>query len=362
VTWIGAIAIVATLAFSIQIVAAQPAAKPQGLWVAGENYVSEFQGNALRKSGTPRANAAFGSTDFPTPVSITFDRHNNLWIAYGGVNSPPVIELSPAELASIKSGKPVRPKVILRSRQSGGPDPFIVPGSLAFDLAGDLWVSDNYRGLLKFLPMQIKKSGAPSPTVLITAQPNFVPEAIRFDASDNLWMSQFQLPYDPSNSLQMGRYAPGDRAASGPATPGLIMNLPDLVFPVSFAFDSAGNIWLAGSNSHNDELEMISATNLGDSGVTSPSAAVKITSSAFSNLPGKSSCFGGIDFDRSGNLWVSFGTSNGDCGFTTTALVEFTPAQLSTGGNLTPSVTIGQNMRKTNLFLPGQIRLGPTIQ
>ena len=32
------------------------------------------------------------------------------------------------------------------------------------------------------------------------------------------------------------------------------------------------------------------------------------------------------------------------------------------GGNLDPAVIIGQNGRKTNLFIPGPIRFGPAIK
>lgn len=345
-----------SIAFSISSVAAGDA-KPQGLWVGGENYISEFQGKALKKGGMPRANTAFGSPAFSGPNSVVFDRSNDLWIAFGPGAS--VVELTPGEIASIKGGTPTRPKVFLHSGKTGFPNPFVVPGSLAFDRAGDLWVSDPVRGILEFLPAQIQKSGAPSPTLLITS-PNFVPEAMRFDGSDNLWVSQFPSGYQLS-SIQMARYAPGERAASGPPNPGLIVNPPGLVFPVNFAFDSAGNLWLAGSNSHSDELDMISAADLDGSGVISPSAAVNITSSSFGKLIGTGSCIGGIDFDRSGDLWVSVGTPNGDCQ-ASSQLVEFTPDQLAIGGNRTPSVTISQNMKKTNLFLPGPISIGPPVK
>jgi hypothetical protein len=43
-------------------------------------------------------------------------------------------------------------------------------------------------------------------------------------------------------------------------------------------------------------------------------------------------------------------------------LVEFTPSQLSLGGDLTPSVTISPNSMKTNLAHPGPIRFGPTVK
>jgi len=353
-----ALATLGALALSHQV-AAQPPSIARGLWVGGEKYFSEFQGKALKKSGTPRATIAFGSTDFFRPLSITFDRHHNLWTAIGGVNTglPPVIEITPTEVASIKSGKPTKPKVILRNPGNGGVDPFIIANSLAFDAAGDLWVSDNSRrSILEFLPTQITHSGAPSPTIVITAT-DFVPEAIRLDASDNLWVlnARLQLPW------RLLRFAPGDRAASGAPNPGLVVDLPDAINPVDLAFDSLGNLWLAGSVSQTDVLEMFPAAALGGDGEISPSAAVVVTSSAFGSLFGSGSCLGGIDFDGSGDLWVSVGADNGDC-TSATQLVEFTPAQLSAGGNIDPSVTIGQNARRTNLFLPGPIRFGPTVK
>ncbi len=151
--------------------------------------------------------------------------------------------------------------------------------------------------------------------------------------------------------------------STGSANPSLIVNLPDLFFFVDLAFDSSGNLWIAGPGSDGDALEMISASNLTGTGEVSPPAAVTVTSSSFGTLVGSGSCLGGIDFDSSGNLWVSVGTDNGDCdGNTTTQVISFTPAQLGTGGNLTPSVAISQNKRETNLFLPGPLRLGPALQ
>ncbi|MGA9724336.1 MAG: hypothetical protein WBQ86_17885 [Candidatus Binatus sp.] len=350
----------AILAFSIQISMAKPAEKekPQGLWVGGSQYISEFQGKALSSSGDPGANLTFGNSTYTGPVSIAFDTHNNLWAIYYTSDPLPitVIELSRADLASFKSGNRVKPKVIALS--------FIFPVQLAFDASGDLWITapeSPVSKIIELLPGQIKKKGAPSPTISITSS-DFVPEAIRFDASDNLWVAQLQEPYEPSHSIQMGRYAPADRAVSGPATPGLIVNLPDYVVLADFAFDKSGNLWLAGSNSLNDRLEMISAADLNGSGEVSPTAAMTITSSAFGvlNGGGGGSCLGGIDFDRSGDLWASVAADSAICQGGA-QLVEFTPGQLSTGGSLTPSVTISQNAKETNLLVPGPLRFGPTV-
>jgi hypothetical protein len=330
-----------------------------------EKYFSEFQGKVLTKSGTPHANLVFGSNVYFAPESIAFEAHENLWAVFQGINNnlpAPALELSRSELAAIKAGNVVQPKVII-SRQGNSTVPFVNPQSIGFDAAGDLWVIDGgSQTLLELTPNQIKKSGGPTPKISITSA-NASPSQLRFDGSDNLWVVEFQLPFNPTNPIQLWRFAPGDRTSSGSANPGLIVDLSDLFFFVDLAFDSSGNLWFAGPGSHGDALEMISASNLTGTGEISPPAAVTITSSAFGNLVGSGSCLGGIDFDNSGDLWVSVGTNNADCnGNTATQVVEFTPAQLSTGGNLTPSLTIGQNSKQTNLFLPGPLRFGPSVQ
>jgi hypothetical protein len=348
------------LATPIQPAAAKPAAKPQGLWVGGYKYFYEFQGKALKKSGESKANLVFGSTAYFNPRSMTFDGNNDLWITFDGINDnlpAPIVELSHSDFAALKGGNGVKPKVHITEQGSTG-IPFTVPGDVAFDQAGDLWVSNQGgQTIMDFTPSQIKKSGSPSPTILLAA--DFVPVAMRFDASNNLWVEQYQVPYNPSNPLEMGRYAPGDRATSGPATPSLVVTLPQNFNPVDVAFDSAGNLWLAGPGSQGDEIEMFPASDLTGSGEISPTAAVTITSSAFGSVEGSGSCLGGIDFDHTGDLWVSVGADNADCQ-SSTQIVDFTPSQLGIGGALTPPVTIEQKSNETNLFIPGPIRFGPT--
>jgi hypothetical protein len=358
------LAIAATFAFSPQIASAKTKTNPQGLWVGGDKYFSEFQGKALTTSGMPRANLAFGSSFYFSPISIAFDGHENFWAVFTGINDnlpAPALELNRADLASLKAGKPVKATVII-SRKGNSSVPFVVPESIGFDAAGDLWVIDGGQKLIELTADQIKTSGAPTPKISITSA-DATPSALRFDASDNLWVAEFPLPFNPSNPIQLWRFSAAERASSGSASPGLMVNLPDLFFFVDFAFDSSGNLWIAGPGSHGDALEMISASNLTGTGEISPPAAVTITSSAFGVLIGSGSCLGGIDFDASGDLWASVGTNNADCdGNTATEVVAFTPAQLGTGGNLTPSVIIGQNKRETNLFLPGPLRFGPAVK
>jgi len=128
--------------------------------------------------------------------------------------------------------------------------------------------------------------------------------------------------------------------------------------PADFAFDASGNLWLAGNNLFGDSIEMYSAAELVGTGEISPSTGVTVNSPAFGS---SHDCLGGLDFDGAGDLWVSVGSNGCSSGAVPGQLVEFIPAQLSTGGNLTPSVMIRANKRETNLFFPGPIRFGPTL-
>ena len=355
-----AVTIVTMLAVSTQIAAAKSKANSQGLWVGGYKYFSEFQGKALLKSGTPKASLAFGSQVFNGPFSIAFDGHGDLWAVFQSVNDnlpPPALEITKRDLAALASRGRATAKLITIS--AGPTGQFVVPVGIDFDAAGNLWVVDDGRRVVELLANELKKTSTQTPAVSIASQVA-TPSKLRFDRSNNLWVVEFPVPFDPSHPM-LWRFTPSDRAVSN-SNPSLIVNLPDVTIPVvDFAFDSAGNLWIAGPGPHGDEIAMVSASDLRGSGEISPSAAVTINSAAFGLLDGSGSCLGGIDFDHSGNLWASVGADNADC-ISDTQLVQFTPSQLSTGGNLTPTLTIGQNASRTNLFIPGPLRFGPTAK
>jgi hypothetical protein len=345
-----ALATIWSLACAIQIAAAKPPADAQGLWVADANHISEFQGAALASSGTPHAHLTFGiKPPFRFPFSIAFDQHNDLWITnHGGLKAGDIsiVEVRGTEIASLRSGGVAKRRLIVPS--GPGIKNFRWFG-LGFDAADDLFVS-NGRQLLEVRPEQLERKN-PSPAIVISSM-QWSPGTLRFDSSDNLWVSA---------NNQLWKFAPNDRTANGAPNPSLIVNLPSNFGVQDLAFDGSGNLWIAGADftvGILDEVEMISAGDLAGAGEISPPFAVTITSSAFGTEPGLPGgiCLGGLDFDHSGDLWISAHCDPN------THLIEFTPSQLSIGGNLTPAVTISPNSKKTNLVNPGPIRFGPTIK
>lgn len=346
-----ALAAVWPLACSIQIAAANPPEEAQALWVADGNFISVFQGAALASSGTPDASLAFGiKPPFRVPFSIAFDRHNDLWITdLGGLQAGDVsiVEVRRAEIASLRSGDVAKRRLVA---PGGSGITSIGWFGLGFDAADNLFVTNAGQQLLVVAPDKFETK-RPLPAIVISSK-QWTPETLRFDGSDNLWVSA---------NNQLWKFTPSDRTTSGAPNPSMIVNLPTNFGVQDLAFDRSGNLWIAGADftvGILDEIEMISAADLIGAGEVSPPFAVTITSAAFGTEPGLAGgiCLGGLDFDHSGDLWVSARCDP------KTHLIEFTPSQLSLGGDLTPSVTISPNSRKTNLAFPGPIRFGPVTK
>jgi hypothetical protein len=338
-----------SLAGSIQIAAAKSPPNAQGLWVANGNHFSEFQGSALTSSGTPKARMNFGVKHYIVAYSMAFDANNNLWItALNNSRSGDVaiIEVRRADILSDQRGNVAKSRLVA----PGGPGVKNTGWTgIGFDAADNLLVTNGGQQLLEVPPDQLE-SKIPSPAIVISSTIWF-PWSLRFDSSDNLWVNV--------GNSQLWRFAPADRATSGVANPSLIVNLPFDFVVQDLAFDGSGNLWITGADvtvGALDEIKEISAGDLSGIGEITPAIAATITSSAFGSESGLGGfCLGGIDFDQSGDLWASARCQ-------VPHLIEFTPSQLSTGGNLTPSITISPNRKKTNLEFPGPIRFGPAIK
>jgi hypothetical protein len=350
-------------------VATQKKGSPQGLWVSNSGFFDEFQGGSIEKNGRPHP--ALGLTFAeccPSFQALTFDKSRNLWVGFVADQGSGVGELKRNELNT--SNRRLLFHVTLSYDED--PNPLFSPRSLAFDPAGDLWVTDNYPlNLYEYTPDQLATSGGPTPASTITF-PNgsgIVPALILFDSAGDLWLTdQFSVSdstiavveYTPAQiaELQMGTLpTPTLTVVAGPQSDGLS----------AITFDKSGNLWIAAPATeygaglvYGGLLEMFQVA--GKTGTLSQPDVV-ITPSAISSTNQTNQSMDrpfGLAFDDQGGLWVSSNISDGrdDTGF----IVKFAAKQLTTSGSPVPPIVLTPNRKADNLQWPSPIVIGPTVE
>lgn len=328
---------------------AEPAAEAQGLWVADGNFIAEFQGPALMASGTPDATLTFSIKHYLNPFALAFDLHHDLWLAETSdlQSDHAIAEVRRNRIVGSKEGKKTNANFIRLIGPGVVSKGFV---GLALDEAGNLWTCTTAGQIFEISSNRLGQRH-PSPEVVIGSFGSATFWAIRFDASDNLWVNV--------GNSQMWKFTPADRANGRLANPSLIVDIPVNFGVNDIAFDSEGNEWLAGADftvGDTPEIKMISATDLGGSGEIAPPITT-ITSSTFGSAAGLGgACLGGIDFDQAGNLWVSARCAP------QSHLVAFAPSQLGSGGDITPTIILNPNNSGTNFNNPGPIKFAPALR
>ena len=214
------------------------------LWVASDPFTltkyaaPHLESGALpdvRLGGTPDGVLAFVS-------GLAFDSGGNLWLAS---NPPPgpdtnrrILKFSASALR-VSDPNPT-PEVTLNSTTRW------YPVSLAFDRAGNLWLTDftNDR-LVKFAPAQLSSSGAPAPTTVISnvspGYPLSSPIDLAIDADGDLWVSNL-LVGSPTDLIM---YTASQAQAGGSPNPAIRLGRPTLPSVRGIAFDATGGAWMA---------------------------------------------------------------------------------------------------------------------
>jgi sugar lactone lactonase YvrE len=232
---------------------------------------------------------ALNGTVLSDPEYITFDSHGNLWVSDTG--DARVVEFtapfSTGENASLVLGAPDLRTPGDESQTASQTD-LSNPAGLAFDSAGNLWVSDpGYDRVVEFAaPLTNGESES-----VVLGQDNFTAKS---------------FPNEPDCP-----------PTCNTPTASTLNN------PFDVAFDSAGNMWVADRSDWR-VVEFTQPFSNGQAASTIVGGPCNIFGEVLT-----SGCIGvteGIGFDHSGNLWVS-DTANG-------RLLSF-PAPISTGENAT---------------------------
>ena len=216
------------------------------------------------------------------------------------------------------------------------------PQGLAFDRNGDLWeVAHVGNAIEEFTPSQLANltTGVPGPTPHVTisgANTGLAgPTSISFDSSGNLWVTNTGLN-------QVLEFGAGQLVSGGNVAPdGTIYgDGSSLNGPEGIAFDSSGDLWV--SDTVGTDIEEFTPTQLAhlSTGVPGPTPHVII-----SITPSFLAAPVGLAFDSSGDLWVANDAAN--------TLLDFTPTQLVSGGNIAPAIQIYGN--GTSLNAPREI-------
>jgi hypothetical protein len=249
------------------------------MWVVNQgpgDVADGYTSAAITATGSPTpASALTGQTRSDT-TTAAIDTHGNMWVAFSTGDS--ITEYTAAQLGT---GGTLTPAATVHL-----PDH---PRGIAFDSAGDLWVSLYTLGQVAKYPASavagFTGSVSPSPSVTLTI-PGSVPEPVglAFDASGDLWVGDAwnEMVYEfatlttsavPIDSVQ-GSASPSDIA------------------PFSLAFDFSGGLWIATGNA----LIKYSAGQL--SAGQEPGTPFEIIQ--VSNVAPYS-----IAFDNSGDLWIA---------------------------------------------------------
>jgi streptogramin lyase len=181
------------------------------------------------------------------------------------------------------------------------------PHGLAFDKAGNLWVSNcGQPQLMRYPVANLGTSGKPAPDRVVNV--NECARAIAFGPTGELAVAGDSIPLLVS---------PGDLAQSGTATPRPLGPADFFTYGAVAAYDSAGNLWMADYS--DDAIFRWNASTLsappGDAGPSLPDAVL-----SGGTIDGPS----GITWTRDGSIIITMYSSD--------ELVFYDPAQLQNTG------------------------------
>jgi len=144
------------------------------------------------------------------PQAIAFDAHGNLWV--GDLATSTIYEYPRASLTG--TGVQTSPPVTLV-----GLPRHAFPTAIAFDAAGDLWVTTNDSTVFDYTPTQLAAGGDPMPTTTVAIHGTLLVGLV-FDASGDLWLANFSNTFATSSVVELSA---AQLTTSGVVTPAKVI-------------------------------------------------------------------------------------------------------------------------------------------
>src|SRR5207237_8409485 len=124
--------------------------------------------------------------------------------------------------------------------------------------------------IYRYTAAQLAVSGSPPPAFVLTAADSLLnPTGIAFDAAGNLWVTN----NGRSNLLA---FTPAQLAGTGPLEPNVVIhsNAASLSIPLGLAFEEDGSLWVVGGTGG---VVKFAPASLGTTGARVPGVRVRIS-------------------------------------------------------------------------------------
>ena len=308
------------------------------LWMInqGSSSITEYTKSQVAQGGSPRPATTLLSngTNLDGPSGLAFDGAGDLWVSNYGNDT--VVEFKPAQLAA--GGAP-RPATVVSSDATGS---LADPSALLF-IGTSLWVGNDQQSassIVEYTANQLSTGGKPDPVTTVTDTGHIDdPTSLAVDTAGNLWVSS-----RTGSSGEVGAFTPAQRLLGGAIDPSVVLSSSAFSAPAGLSFDRSGNLWM--SNEDGDTVIDFTRTQLATSG--SPQPTVVLSPSGSGSSASLATPFG-TAFDAAGNLWVeNLGNSS---------VVSFPPSQLATSGDPVPAARLTPSI---GLEGPGDVAFDPS--
>lgn len=278
-----------------------------GAWITNGGATGtlvQYTSSQLGVGGAPTPAITLSGAPLASATDVVVDTRGNLWVLTASTDA--ILEYTVDQLTGATAGSPL--KILVGA----------TPGGIAFDFAGNLWVTipGDSGQLIEYSSIDLQRVTASGATLTpVAVGRSFLPQdsltALSFDGAGNLWIAakhRGEVVFYPASTLTTASPYPPYSLQIG-ATP----TIPIL--------DLRGNLWVF--TSAHTILEYSASQIPTITNTTAPAVTVTINNSA---------PIGAAAFDNSGTLWMAAPSAG--------ALLTLTAQQLSAGGTQTPTTSV----------------------